>query len=113
MSGLRPSPWPTVDLSSRVASEMAGLIGVSASDALSGLAAEGASTCGSVIGCGTTFCAASKGCENLAGVISPGVTTTRAPILVQFHILMAKAIGIRMQPWEAGYPGSTPACMAT
>jgi len=38
----------------------------------------------------------------LAGVITPGVTMTRAPILVQFHIFMAKAIGMRMQPCEAG-----------
>ena len=70
--------------------------------ALSDFGAEGASTCGSVIGCGMTFCAASRGWEKLAGVISPGVTTTRAPILVHFHIFMAKAMGMRMQPWEAG-----------
>ena len=53
-------------------------------------------------GCGTTFCATSSGCEKLAGVISPGVTMTRAPILVQFHIFTANAIGMRMQPCEAG-----------
>src|SRR5580692_12822819 len=64
-------------------------------------------------GCGTTFTAASKGCEKLAGVTSPGVTMTRAPILVQPYILTAKAIGMRMQPCDAGCPGSTPACMAT
>ena len=38
---------------------------------------------------------------------------TRALILVQLYILTAKAGGMRMQPCEAGYPGSTPACMAT
>ena len=53
-------------------------------------------------GCGTTFCATSNGCEKLAGVIWPGVTMTRAPILVQFHIFTAKAIGMRMQPCDAG-----------
>ena len=35
----------------------------------------------------------SSGCEKLAGVMSPGVTTTLAPILVQFHIFTANAIG--------------------
>ena len=40
--------------------------------------------------------------EKLIGDISPGVTITRAPILVQFHILVANAIGMRMQPCEAG-----------
>src|ERR1700687_2831659 len=102
ITGFAPSPWPTVDLSSRLAAEIAGLIGVSASDALSDFGAEGASAWGSVIGCGTTFCAASSGWEKLAGVISPGVTTTRAPILVQFHIFTAKAMGMRMQPCDAG-----------
>ena len=53
-------------------------------------------------GCGTTFCATSNGCEKLAGVIAPGVMTTRAPILVQFHIFTANAIGMRMQPCDAG-----------
>src|ERR1700694_4295377 len=74
MSGFPPSPWPTVDLSSKLASEIAGLIGVSASDALSDFGTDGASTCGSVICCGTTFCAASRGCENLGGVLSAGGT---------------------------------------
>ena len=53
-------------------------------------------------GCGTTFCATSNGCEKVAGVIAPGVMMTRAPILVQFHIFMAKAVGMRMQPCDAG-----------
>ena len=100
--GCARSAWPTVDLSSSFASEIAGLIGVSASDALSDFGASGASACGSAAGCGATFSVASSGCEKLAGLISPGVTTTRAPILVQFHIFMANAIGIRMQPCDAG-----------
>ncbi|WP_442868572.1 pentapeptide repeat-containing protein [Bradyrhizobium sp. CCBAU 51745] len=53
-------------------------------------------------GCGGTRREASIGCEKLCGVIWPGVTITRAPILVQFHILTANAIGMRMQPCEAG-----------
>src|SRR6266700_7178459 len=92
-AALTPSGWPTVDRSSR---EAAGL----AAPAFGSAAATG---------CGATLSVGSSGCAKLAGIISPGVTTTRAPILVQFHILMANAIGIRMQPCEAGYPGSTPA----
>src|SRR6185369_8288457 len=53
-------------------------------------------------GCGATFWVGSSACAKVAGVSSPGVTTTRAPIRVQFHILMANAIGMRMQPCEAG-----------
>ncbi len=53
-------------------------------------------------GCGTTFCATSNGCANWAGVTAPGVMMTRAPIRVQFHIFTAKAIGMRMQPCDAG-----------
>src|SRR5205807_5111595 len=97
----------------RLASELAGL----ASEApLSAFTAMGLSAGGSsaATGCGTTFIVASSGCEKLTGVmISPGVTKTRAPILVQFHIFTANDIGMRMQPCDAGYPGSTPACMAT
>ena len=95
--------WPTVDRSSRLASELIALIEGPASAPLSPLIA-GASVFGSsaMTGCGTTFCAISNGCEKFAGVISPGVTITRAPILVQFHILVAKAIGMRMQPCDAG-----------
>ena len=76
----------------------------SASAALSAFAAGGASGFGSLAatGCGAIFCVASRGCEKLAGVISPGVMTTRAPILVQFHIFVANAIGMRMQPCDAG-----------
>ena len=36
------------------------------------------------------------------GAAAGSVTMTRAPILVQFHILTAKAAGMRMQPCEAG-----------
>ena len=53
-------------------------------------------------GCGTTFWVASIGWEKLAGVMVPGVMMTRAPIRVQFHILVANAVGIRMQPCDAG-----------
>src|SRR5260370_23708373 len=95
---------PTVDLSSRLAHEITGLDAASASTALSACAAGGASACGSLAatGFGTTLFVASSGCEKLAGTISPGVTTTLAPILVQFHIFTAKAMGMRMQPCEAG-----------
>ena len=104
MTDFTPPSCPTVGFSSRLAAEIAGLPAPFASDALSVFAAEGASEVGSLAaaGCGTTFCAISRGCEKSAGVISPGVTTTRAPILVQPHIFTAKAIGIRMQPCDAG-----------
>ena len=69
------------------------------SDFTAGASAFGSSA---MTGCGTTFCATSSGWEKFAGVISPGVTMTRAPILVQFHIFTANAIGMRMQPCEAG-----------
>src|SRR6202011_1113291 len=86
----------------------------SAAEAVSAFGADGTSACGaSGAGCGAALCATSSGCEKLAGLISPGAMTTRAPILVQFHILMAKAVGMRIQPCDAGYPGSTPACIAT
>src|ERR1700676_5276117 len=94
-----------VGRSSRFASETVGLLVVPASDALSAFGATGASACGSPAACGTTFCVTSSGCEKLAGDISPGVTTTRAPILVQFHILTANAIGMRMQHAYAGWRG--------
>src|SRR6202051_4993741 len=102
-----------VGRNSRFASETADLLTIAASDALSVFGATGASACGSLAVPGTTFCVTSSGCEKLAGDISPGATTTRAPILVQFHILTAKAIGMRMQPCDAGEPGSPPACLAT
>src|SRR6267378_475911 len=97
------TPCPTVDLSSRLASATTGL-GAASAAALSACVAGGASACGSLAatGFGTTLFVASRGCEKLAGVISPGVTVTLAPILVQFHIFTAKAMGMRMQPWEAG-----------
>ena len=96
-----------VDRSSRLAAEFSDLMAMPASAPLS-LFTAGASAFGIDrlwqwnAGCGTTFCATSSGCEKLAGVISPGVTTTRAPILVQFHIFTANAIGMRMQPCDAG-----------
>src|ERR1700681_4677919 len=104
MTGFTPSSCPTVDLSSRLASEVTGLGVASASAAMSAFAAGGASACGSLAatGFGTTLRAARRGCEKLAGVISPGVTTTLAPILVQFHIFTAKDMGMRMQPCEGG-----------
>ena len=37
------------------------------------------------MGFGTALLSARTGCEKLAGVISPGVITTLAHILVQFH----------------------------
>src|SRR6185369_8408049 len=96
---------PTVDRSSRPVSELAfaGLVALPASAPLS-LFTAGASVAGSLAmrGCGTTFCATSNGCVKLAGVIWPGVMMTRAPILVQFHIFTANAIGMRMQPCDAG-----------
>ena len=90
--------------SAKLASATTGLGAASASAALSACVAGGASACGSLAatGFGTTLFVASSGCEKLAGMISPGVTTTLAPILVQFHIFMAKAMGMRMQPCEAG-----------
>src|SRR5690606_24606777 len=56
--------------------------------------------------------AVSSGCEKSAGVTSPGVMMTLAPILVQPHIFTAKSRGIRIHPCDAGYPGSAPACIA-
>ena len=94
---------PTVDRSSIPSSGMAGLVTELASAPLSDFVA-GASVFGSpaIAGCGANFCATSSGWEKLAGDISPGVTMTRAPILVQFHIFVANDIGIRMQPCDAG-----------
>ena len=104
MTGFAPLSCPMADLSSRLASEITDLGAASASAALSAFVAEGASACGSLVamGFGTTLFSARRGCEKLAGVISPGVTTTLAPILVQFHIFTAKDMGMRMQPCEAG-----------
>src|ERR1700684_1831199 len=101
---LAPLSCPTVDLNSRSAAEFAGFVGASASDILSPFAGGGASAFGSsaATGSGTIFCAKSSGCEKPVGIISSGVTTTRAPILVQPYIFTAKAIGIRIQPCDAG-----------
>src|SRR5258705_12611241 len=104
MTGFTPLSCPTVDLRSTPASTIAGLDAVSPAAALSAWAAGGASACGSLAatGFGTTLLVASRGCEKLAGGISPGGTVTLAAILVQLHILTAKAMGMRMQPWETG-----------
>ena len=42
-----------------------------------------------------------------------GVTITRTPILVMLHSRVANSCGRRMQPWDAGWPGTTPSCIAT
>src|SRR5579871_5679665 len=109
------SGCPTVGRSPILASVTAGVALMSACAGLSGAFTATASdfVSSTATGCGTTLSAASSGCEKFAGVTSPGVTMTRAPILVQPYSLTAKAIGMRMQPCEAGYPGSTPACIAT
>src|SRR5258706_12239062 len=103
MTDFTPLSCPTVDLRSTLASTIAGLDAVSPAAALSAWAAGGASACGSVAatGFGTTLLVATRGCEKLAGVISPGVAMTLAPIFVQVPILTAKALGLRMQPSEA------------
>jgi len=105
-SAVSTRAWPTVERSSSFASAVSVGLPTSrvASAPLSDFTPSGASTCGasSATGCGATFCVISRGCENGAGLISPGVTSTRAPILVQFHILTANAAGMRMQPCEAG-----------
>src|SRR5665213_3258236 len=94
----RWSSCPTVDRSASFGSGIA--VSVLATLSLfadaSGLGASAAT------GCGTTFCVTSSGCEKGSGFISPGVTITRAPIRVQPYILTAKAIGMRMQPCDAG-----------
>src|SRR5262249_24824169 len=94
------SPRPTDDRSSSLVSTTSGL----SAAPLSALVASGASFAVSAdtCGCGCTFVPGSRGCEKLTGEISPGVTSTRAPIRVQFHILIANASGMRMQPCEAG-----------
>jgi len=97
------SACPTVDRSSRFASEIAGFV-VTTFGTVSAFAGGAASARGSsaAVGCGTIFCATSNGCEKPAGTTSSGVMTTRAPILVQPYILTAKAIGMRIQPCDAG-----------
>ena len=60
---------------------------------------------GAAIGAAATgagFCAINCGCVNSAGEISPGVMITRAPMRVQLHSLVENAIGMRIQPWDAG-----------
>ena len=48
-----------------------------------------------------------------AGATSLRETITRAPSLVIPQSRMAKSVEVRMQPWEAGWPGSTPWWIAT
>ena len=55
----------------------------------------------------------SAGCEISVGATSCGAMTTRSPIRVSPQSLAAKPAGRRMQPCEAGWPGTTPRCMAT
>ena len=54
----------------------------------------------------------SAGCAMSTGVMSSRTTTTRMPILVRSNSCSAKPCGMRMQPCDAGWPGSTPACSA-
>src|SRR5712671_53129 len=56
---------------------------------------------------------ARRGCVISYGAASPRVMTTRAPTLVMPHKRTANRSGRRIQPWEAGWPGTTPACIAT
>src|SRR5712671_5855983 len=56
---------------------------------------------------------ARRGCAISYGAASPRVMTTRAPTLVMPHKRTANRSGRRIQPWEAGWPGTTPACSAT
>ena len=96
--------------STTVATDISGLLMESAAAALSPFAVTSALTSvltsvlgtSTATGWGTTFWVTRSGCEKLAGVSSPGVTTTRAPILVQPYIFTANAIGIRIQPCDAG-----------
>src|SRR5436190_10263658 len=91
-------------LASAVCGPICGVITAVAPVALSDFAVEDGCFCGSAAAteAAAGFWVASKRWEKLLGVISPGVTTTRAPIRVQLHSLTAKAIGMRMQPWDAG-----------
>jgi hypothetical protein len=54
----------------------------------------------------------SPGWEMSRGVMSSRTTTTRRPISVIGNSRWAKACGMRTQPCEAGWPGSTPAWSA-
>ena len=101
--------WPSDERSSSALSALAVFVSTGfASLTLVGAAPLSALSptlvCGSRLaaGCGGTRTEASSGCEKFCGDIWPGETITRAPILVQFHIFTANAIGMRMQPCEAG-----------
>src|SRR5262252_3851148 len=65
--------------------------------------------CGSGFDLGTNTLA----CANSVGVNSSRATITRTPSLVMGHSLIAKSWDMRMQPCEAGCPGSSPSCSAT
>src|SRR5215468_9327958 len=56
---------------------------------------------------------ARRGCVISYGAASPRVMTTRTPTLVMPHKRTANRSGRRIQPWDAGWPGTTPACSAT
>src|SRR5258706_13050508 len=56
---------------------------------------------------------ARRGCVISYGAASPPVITTRAPTLAMPPKRTANRSGRRIQPWEAGWPGTTPACSAT
>src|SRR6266702_2965001 len=101
--------WPTEERSSSMPSALAVLVSTGFASVtlawgapLSALSPTGVVGSRFAAGCGGTRNEASIGWAKLCGVISPGVTSTRAPILVQFHIFTANAIGMRMQPCEAG-----------
>jgi hypothetical protein len=66
-------------------------------------------TCASGFGFGTNR----LGCWKSTGATSLRLTITRAPSLVVGHSRAANSRGSRMQPCEAGTPGSTPSCIAT
>src|SRR6516165_1892317 len=53
-----------------------------------------------------------RGCENSVGSTGWLVTRTRTPTLVVRKSRLANASGKRMQPCDAGCPGTTPWCIA-
>ena len=58
------------------------------------------------------FAAKRRGLAISTGRISSGAMITRVPRLVRCHSRTAKSLFRRIQPCEAGYPGTTPACSA-
>ena len=53
-----------------------------------------------------------RGCENSVGSTGRFVTRTLTPTFVVRKSRFANASGKRMQPCEAGCPGTTPWCIA-